>query len=1023
MATILYRLGRFSFRRPWRVIATWLVLLAAIIGGGIALGGQSQESFVIPGTESQQALDRLEAVFPEVAGANAEAVLVAPAGHLVTDPAYENAIKQMATAVRDVPGISSVTTPFDEYAGKQLSNDKSMAITRIQFDGSSTDVTEATLSGLTATASIAEKAGLRVEFGGQVFQDTTFGITVTEIFGVVFAGIVLLITFGSLLAAGMPLLSALIGVGIVIGGITTASAFTTISSSAPLLALMIGLAVGIDYTLFILSRHRNQLAAGDDVEESAAKAVGTAGSAVVFAGVTVIIALLGLLVVGIPFLSVMGVGAAFAVLIAIGVATTLLPALLGLSGEKLRPKHGSRAAKRALASTTGGKPSMGLRWVTAVLKHPIVASVSVVVVLGVLAIPSLSLQLSLPDGGSEPSASTQRQAYDLVTKGFGAGYNGPLIVAVDITQTTDILNDLDGIAAELRGVHGVEWVSQGLPDTGLDTAIIQVVPSSAPDAEQTKELVQAIRNLAPTIESKYATPIWVTGTTAVGIDISSRLSGALIPFGLIVVGLSIVLLMMVFRSVLVPIKAALGFLLSVVAAFGVTVAVFQWGWLGDLVQLESAGPILSFMPILLMAVLFGLAMDYEVFLVSGMREEFVHGTGTISENAKAAIPRGFANGSRVVTAAALIMFFVFFAFVPEGSGMIKPIALGLATGIAFDAFLVRMTLGPALMALMGRAAWWMPAWLGRLLPNVDIEGESLREHIADSVWARQQQGMAITADSLVAGAAASDGGPRVGPLSFAIPQGSVLLASGPAFDRRILAATLAGRLAIVDGRAQVDGHPLPSERERVARRVAMIDVGGMETSTSERGSGEGAWRDPSWRELVVERLSVTLPWYRAWTARRVAAEWLTRVSEVFHTRTGAPINADTGIRALPTLERAIALASVALSESPVVAMFDVPDAFVSSRDAQDFLDAVAALAPPGTTIVVGSTEPFATTVITGRAVVRLDLGRVELSGPKYGRLEHGQLEHGRLEHGRLTPGRGIDHADSTISGNTEGNNS
>ncbi len=983
MATLLYRLGRFSFRRPWRVMATWLVLLIAILGGGIALGGQGQESFVIPGTESQQALDRLEAVFPEVAGASVEVVFVAPEGHKLTESKFTTAISRVSTAVREVTGISSVIGPFDEFAGKQLSDDSTMAITRVQFDGPSTDVTEATLDELTATASIAEEAGLRVEFGGQVFQDTSFGITVTEIFGVIFAGVVLLITFGSLLAAGMPLFSALIGVGIVIGGILTASAFSTISSSAPLLALMIGLAVGIDYTLFILSRHRNQLANGEDVEQSAAKAVGTAGSAVVFAGVTVIIALLGLLVVGIPFLSVMGVGAAFAVLIAMGVATTLLPALLGLAGERLRPKPTSRAAKRALAASSGGKPSMGLRWVKAVVRRPIVFSVAVIGVLGVLAIPAFSLQLSLPDGASEPAASTQRQAYDLVTEGFGPGYNGPLIVAVDITQTTDIMEDLDGIAAQLRSLPGVEWVSGGIPDTGLDTAIIQVVATSAPDAVETNELVQAIRDLAPALKEQYGTTMWVTGMTAVGIDISSRLSGALVPFGLIVVGLSIVLLMMVFRSVLVPIKAALGFLLSVLAAFGVTVAVFQWGWLGDLVQLERAGPILSFMPILLMAVLFGLAMDYEVFLVSGMREEFIHASnggasGTAMSRrdaAREAIPRGFSSAARVVTAAALIMFFVFFAFVPEGAGMIKPIALGLAIGIAFDAFLVRMTLGPALMALMGSAAWWMPAWLSRLLPNVDIEGESLRGHLADEAWAHEQRGMSITADQLVAGAAHSPDGLRVGPRSFAVPEGGVLLASGTAHDRRLLAATLAGRLDALDGRAQVAGHPLPSERERVARRVAMIDVGGMETSGSERHPGDGSWREPTWRELVQERLGVTLPWYRAWMTHRSATEWMHRVSQSIDGVTTVAIRPNAGLKNLPRLERAIALASVALAEKPAIVMLEVPEAFADDGDWQRFLDAVASMAPSSTTIVVWSAEQPPVVGVTAREVVRLEIGQ------------------------------------------------
>ncbi|WP_165069874.1 MMPL family transporter, partial [Marisediminicola senii] len=348
MATLLYRIGRFAYRRAWTVIGVWLLLFVAVLGGGFALGGQTEESFNIPGTESQDALDRLEAVFPQVAGASAQAVLVAPDGTLITDDEYTGPIDDMVAAISDVSGVDSAMGPFDEYAGVAVTDDESMARIQVQFDGAATDVTPEDLEQLTDTAEIGEDAGLRVEFGGQVFQDNTFGITISEVFGVIFAGIVLLITFGSIRAASMPLLSALLGVGIVIGGITAISAFTTVSSTAPLLALMIGLAVGIDYSLFILSRHRNQLAEGMDPEESAGISVGTAGSAVVFAGVTVIIALLGLLVVGIPFLSVMGVGAAFAVLVAIGVATTLAPAMLGLAGAKLAPKPGSRGHPRAV---------------------------------------------------------------------------------------------------------------------------------------------------------------------------------------------------------------------------------------------------------------------------------------------------------------------------------------------------------------------------------------------------------------------------------------------------------------------------------------------------------------------------------------------------------------------------------------------------------------------------------------------------------------------------------------------------
>ncbi|MGV8897521.1 MAG: MMPL family transporter [Rhodoglobus sp.] len=930
MATLLYRLGRFAYRRPWRILGVWLLLIVGVLGGGIALGGQTQESFVIPGTESQDALDRLDAVFPSVAGASATAVVVAPDGTSIDDE--EAAIDRLIIAISDVTGVDSALSPFSEYAGNAISSDGDLAIIRVQLVGSSADVTDATIADLKATAAVGESDGLRVEFGGQVFQDNSVGITITEVFGVLFAGVVLIITFGSLLAAGMPLISALIGVGIVMGAIMMLSAFTTVSSSAPLLALMIGLAVGIDYALFILSRHRTQLARGEDPEESAAMSVGTAGSAVVFAGLTVIIALLGLLVVGIPFLSVMGVGAAVAVLIAIGVATTLLPAFLGLAKGRLAPKTGSRAWKRANAEPDKQK-SMGMRWVKGVMKHPILATVGVIAILGTLAIPALSLDLNLPDGGSEPAGSTQREAYDLVSEGFGAGYNGPLIVAVDITQTTDILNDLESIADDLRALPDVDSVSQGIPDEGLDTAILQVTPSSAPDAVATKELVQAIRDLGPTIETRYDTPIFVTGATAVGIDISNRLTNALVPFGLIVVGLSIVLLMAVFRSVLVPIKAALGFLLSVVASFGIVVAIFQWGWFSELLHVENPGPILSFMPIILMAVLFGLAMDYEVFLVSGMREEFVK-TG----DARHSVSTGFANGARVVTAAALIMFFVFFAFVPEGGGTIKGIALGLAVGIALDAFLVRMTLVPALMTLFGDAAWWMPRWLGRALPMLDIEGEALREHKHSVDWAAATTAV-ISLDDLVVGSASHS----VGPLTLSVGQGSVVTASGDAMDRRLVAATLAGRLEPLSGRAQVGGHPLPSEGAAVRSIVALADIGGSQRSEESLTVGD----------LLGERLEMTQPWYRVFTVTSQSQRWLDRVNAVLGD-SRVTIQRDSTLVGLPQLERAVALASIAIAEQPTVVMLDQLDAFADPRDESAFIQAVCSLASATTVIVIGT---------------------------------------------------------------------
>ncbi|CAN5279533.1 hypothetical protein BH11ACT2_BH11ACT2_07940 [soil metagenome] len=955
MATLLYRLGKFAYRRAWYVIGAWIVILAAILGGGVALGGQFDESFAIPGTESQNALDRLEAVFPSVAGAGVQVVVEAPDGASVESATAKNAIADQVAAIDKIRGVEAVTSPFGKYAGKAVSDDKSMALIKVQFAGVQSDVTPKMLTQLKDTASITRDAGMTVAFGGQVFQDQSFGVSIVEVFGLLFAAIVLIVTFGSLLSAGMPLLTALLGVGIASGAIITVSAFTTVSSTAPTLALMIGLAVGIDYALFILSRHRNQLAHGEELEESAGMAVGTAGSAVVFAGVTVIIALLGLLVVQIPFLSVMGVGAAFAVLIAIAIATTLLPALMGLAKNRLRPKEGSRTWRRANAAPAE-KRTLGLRWVRLVMKAPVVPLLLVVGILGTVAIPALSLNLNLPDNGSEPKGSTQRQAYDLIAKGFGSGYNGPLIVAVDITQTTAIQDDLTSIENRLSTLKGVDYVSQGFPDTGIDTAIIQVVPSSAPDSEATKALVQEIRDLEPSIEKKYKTPISVTGATAVGIDISNKLSSALLPFGIIVVGLSILLLMMVFRSVLVPVKAAVGFLLSVVASFGIVVAVFQWGWFADLLGVANTGPILSFLPILLMAVLFGLAMDYEVFLVSGMREEFVK-----SGNARQAVERGFGNGARVVTAAALIMFFVFFSFVPTGSGAIKPIALGLASGIAIDAFLIRMTFVPAVMTLLGRAGWWMPKWLARVLPNVDVEGEQLREHREAVEWADGQDALGISAIDFVAGSRDH----VVGPLELHVPAGGIAIASGSAADRRIVAATLGGRLDMRGGRAQVAGYPLPSEAGRIRSLVALADIGGIERTETTVTVGA----------LLRERLEMTQPWYRMWQTRRTTRQWLDRINAAARQASTGPtvtVAAESTLVTLPQLERAVALAGVALAEETPVVMLDQVDRF-GAADAAAFVRAIDLLAPTETTVVIGTPELPATPETTGRPVVFVDL--------------------------------------------------
>jgi len=810
VATWLYRLGRFSYRRAWLVFGAWILTLAAIGGVGVSLGGTTDEQFRIPGSESQEAFSRLGAVFPVFAGASVQVVIQSSTDEAVDSVSSQASIESLTTWLASGPGVEEAVSPFSEFASRAVSDDKTVAFIQVQLSEATPQVTDETLSFITSTQERPEAAGFTIEFGGDVFQDTQVGLTIAEVLGVAFAGLVLVITFRSFRPAWMPLASAIIGVGIIMGAIFLAADFTVVSSSAPLLAVMLGLAVGIDYSLFILSRHRNQLAQDMDPEESAGVSVGTSGNAVVFAGGTVIVALLGLYLVNIPFLSVMGTAAAGAVAIAVLAAITLLPAFMGMMGKKLIPPAGSKAKK--LATLSADSPSLGRRWVRAVTRFPLVTVIVSVTGLAILAIPAASLSLALPGGGGEPVDSTQRKAYDIISGSFGPGYNGPLLLTVDITTSNALLDNLGNLREDLAALPGVDFVSEGFPSPTLDTVIYQVVPTTAPDSEETKDLVAVLRQQAPEWNETYEVSIQVTGVTAIGIDISDRIANALIPFGIVVVGLSIVLLTLVFRSVIVPIKAAVGFVLSVTGAFGVVVAVFQWGWLSWLFHVDTPGPILSFMPIILMAVLFGLAMDYQVFLVSGMREQFVH-----TKNAAVAIEDGYAQGSRVVGAAAAIMFFVFFSFVPESSNIIKPIALGLAVGIALDAFVVRMTLVPAVMALVGRSAWWLPRFLDRSIPEADVEGEKLREHLADTEWAREARLAGIIVSSeLVIGSDSY----LVEPLTVSLaPRERVTIVADDAVARS-LQATLTGYHPPLSGSLQVAGFALPSDAHTVRRVVS-----------------------------------------------------------------------------------------------------------------------------------------------------------------------------------------------------------
>ncbi|MFH8340067.1 MMPL family transporter [Streptomyces sp. AM6-12] len=720
MATFLYRIGRLAFRRRHFVALIWVALLTLAGVGAASAPPAGNSSFSIPGTEAQKAFDLLEQRFPGMSadGATARVVFKAPAGEKMTDKANKATVDK---TVRELGHGSEVASVADPYTGHAVSRDGSIAYASVKYKVSGMELKDSSRDALKEAAQQARDAGLTVEVGGDALTampEEGAG----ELIGIGIAAVVLVITFGSLLAAGLPLLTALIGVGIGVSSITALATALDLGSTTSTLAMMIGLAVGIDYALFIVSRYRAELAEGREREEAAGRAVGTAGSAVVFAGLTVVIALVGLSVVNIPMLTKMGIAAAGTVAIAVLIALTMIPALLGYAGRKVKPAGekskllgGGRPAKQP------GRPNMGTRWASFVVRRPVAVLLLGVIGLGAAAVPVSSLELGLPDDGSQPTSTTQRRAYDLLSEGFGAGFNGPLMVVVDAKGSAHPTTAFTEIGKEIKGLKDVVAVTPATLNKAGDTAIITVVPKSKPSSKSTEDLVHAIRDKGADITAKKDAKLLVTGSTAMNIDVSQRLNDALLPYLALVVGLAFLLLIVVFRSVLVPLKAALGFLLSVLAALGAVVAVFQWGWLSGLMNVQQTGPVMSMMPIFMVGVVFGLAMDYEVFLVTRMREAYVHG-----EKPTQAVVTGFKHGARVVTAAAVIMIAVFSGFIGSSESMVKMIGFGLAIAVFFDAFIVRMAIVPAVLALLGKRAWWLPKWLDRVLPNVDVEGEGLR---------------------------------------------------------------------------------------------------------------------------------------------------------------------------------------------------------------------------------------------------------------------------------------------------------
>lgn len=796
LAKRLHKLGDWAFAHPWRVIVSWGIVLIVLGLTAFHFMQPMSSSISIPGTEAQKAIDRVSEIFPDSGGGTGRIVFQAKNGKTIAD--LQEQITTLTDKVGTIDGVAQVASPFVDASF--ISKSGTIAYAQVQMDKEIGSIATSTLDEVITAVESSRSNDLQIEIGGALINNVPeemFGLG--EIGGIAIALVVLVMTLGSLIAAGMPLLTALIGVGVSAAGLFSLGSVIDISSTTPVLAIMLGLAVGIDYTLFIINKYRHYVFSGLYYKDAAARAIGTAGNAVVFAALTVVIALAALSVVNIPFMTIMGLVGAASIVVAALVAISLTPALLGIAGKRLFSRkqriHVEKAQMRGHKRDAGIRySSIWYRWGKAIAARPIPILIASVLFIGVIAIPTKSLTLGLPTDQYAAVGSTERTAYELLSKGFGAGFNGPLTIIVEGLPTVSeadreairqpALKQYDekvaaataeaqqaymqkaalvttpeqkaALQQEMAAAHAtaeaqktaalaaieenvaqyakfvqlkkvsdeiakMSNVAQTLPAKVTDDGtkgIIQVIPVSAPSDVKTVALISKLRDSTTqkVVTGSDHVTLAVTGSTALQEDINAKLAAALPVYLLVVVGLSLVLLIVAFRSILIPLKATIGFLLSVFAMFGALVAVFQWGWLGIA---DAPGPIVSFIPIIAIGILFGLAMDYEFFLVSGMHEAYSH-----TKKATDAVVRGFGMGSKVVTAAAVIMVSVFAGFILNHDSTIQAIGFSLAIGILIDAFVVRMTIVPAVMTLIGKRAWWLPKWLDKRLPHISIEGEA-----------------------------------------------------------------------------------------------------------------------------------------------------------------------------------------------------------------------------------------------------------------------------------------------------------
>jgi RND superfamily putative drug exporter len=716
MAEILYRLASGAIQRRGLVVVAWLGVVFAAFGASAMWTGPTSDALRIPGAESQFANDLLSERFPEVAGSSAQLVFRAVDGGSILDPEVLVEIERVLSAAKDLPDVVGVLSPVEIDA---VSADGTVGIGQVSYGVAASEVPLKSAEALLALSTDQPVDGVLVSVGGEVpaMVAPELGVT-SELVGLVVALLVLLFTFGSLLAAGMPLLTGVLGVTITYSAIYLIANVVDLPSTTSTLALMIGLAVGIDYALFIVSRHREELAAGRSVNSAAAIATATAGGAVVFAGLSVIIAIAGLAVVGIPFLATMGFAAAGGVLVAVVMAITLTPALLSFCGRRVMPRRERTVAR--VDETKQGKTTLSVRWATAVLRRPVVALIGSVLVLGALSAPLLDLRLGFPDDRSLQEGSTRRVAFETIENAFGNGFNAPLTLAVDLRNITDKDAALAATVKYVADVPGVVVVLDPVVNEAKDTAIVAVVPTDGPAAEETEALLSTLRSMDDDLRKAGGASFYVTGLTATNIDTAKALGDALAPFLVLVLGLMLILLVLAFRSFVVAIKALVAILLSVAASFGVLVAVFQWGWLAGLIGVEAPLPLIPFLPIIMFAILFGLSMDYEVFILSRVRERISAG-----DTPAAATLDGLGRSAKVITAAAMIMIAVFGSFIAQVDPTIKMFGVGLAVAVLLDATIVRMVFVPAALALLDTRAWRLSPRLDRILPDLDIEGHRL----------------------------------------------------------------------------------------------------------------------------------------------------------------------------------------------------------------------------------------------------------------------------------------------------------